>query len=111
GTATTCACDERTAPALCQAPTLHGSIIISSASGATLPTGGGTFTFSVTGGTQTSYTLRSNPGGVVLNPTTVIFPTSFTLTTTASQNGLTIILIATDTVTGQSGTITLTQSP
>jgi hypothetical protein len=106
GIATTCACDERT-NAICPTLSAGGNIRITANAGTTLPNGGGTFTFGVTGGTQTSYVLTASAG--LLNPAIVNFGQSFTLTTTATQNGTTITLTATDLVTGQNGTLTLTQ--
>jgi hypothetical protein len=105
GIATTCACDDRTDPT-CPTLSAGGSVRITTAS-AVLPNGGGTFTFGVTGGSQTSYAITASAG--TLNPSVVNFGQSFTLTTTAAQNATTIILTAIDLTTGQSGTLTLTQ--
>jgi hypothetical protein len=109
GVATTCACDERT-DATC--PTFSGiSPVKLITANTTLPREGGTFTFNVSGGTQTSYALTTTAG--TLSTLNVVFGQSFTLTLppNPSITNLTITLTARDAVTGQQGTLTLTQLP
>jgi hypothetical protein len=76
---------------------------------ATLPAGGGQIPFTVSGGSDTTYRISANPVGSV-NPATVASGGSFTLTTNASANGLTITLTARDTITNQIGQSTVTQA-
>lgn len=118
GVATTCGCDELT-DATC--PTSAGltPITLVSLSGSTVIANpaGGTLDFTVAGGTQISYTVSSSAGtltnltsGQAGSSILVNFGENFRLTTTAGQTGATITLTATDLVTGQTGTTTVTQS-
>jgi hypothetical protein len=110
GFATTCTCDERTDPTC---PTFTGvSPVILTTANTTLPRGGGIFTFNVSGGTQTSYALTTTAG--TLSTLNVVFGQSFTLTlppNPSTTGNLTITLTARDTVTGQQGSLVLTQLP
>lgn len=111
GIATTCACDEKE-DTLC--PTFAGSnsITITSASGTMLPGAGGTFAFTVSGGTQIGYDLTTSTG--TLSATTNVPPGGFTLTIPANPSNTTplpISIVARDTLTGLTGSLTVTQSP
>jgi hypothetical protein len=79
---------------------------------ATLAAAGGTVNFSVTGGEQTSYDLTASAPGI-LSVSTVNFGQVFTLTVPANTTGATrtITVTATDTITGDSGTAIVTQTP
>ena len=72
---------------------------------------GGTFTFAVSGGTQSAYDLTTTSG--TLSTPRVVFGQPFGLTVVANATGLSvsITLTAKDVTTGQVGILTLTQSP
>src|SRR5262249_21356664 len=117
GIATSCACDERTDP-ICltsltappQCLVLPLPVTITTGNTTHLPPAGGTFVFLVSGGTQTSYNLMTTFG--TLSASNVAFNQSFTLTLSANTSittRRTITLTATDAVSGQLGTLTLTQ--
>ena len=110
GIATTCVCDERT-DATCPVFTGTNPVTLTAAS-TTLPNVGGTFTFGVSGGTQTSYNLTATAG--TLSTQSVIFGQTFSLTlppNPSTTTNLTINLTARDATTGQVGTLSLTQLP
>lgn len=110
GIATTCICDERTDPETC--PVFTGTTAVRLTTGSTtLPQAGGVFNFTVSGGTQTIYNLSTTTG--VLSTLNVNFGQSFTLSVNANltNSPIAITVTATDGVTGQMGTITLSQLP
>jgi hypothetical protein len=110
GIATTCICDERTDPT-CPVFTGTSPVTLTTAS-TTLPSAGGTFTFGVSGGTQTSYNVTATAG--TLSTQSVLFGQNFTLTlppNPSTTTNLTITLTARDATTGQVGTLSLTQLP
>jgi len=110
GIATTCVCDERT-DATCPVFTGASPVTLTTAN-TTLPSAGGTFTFSVSGGTKTSYNLTATAG--TLSAQNVIFGQTFSLTlppNPSTTTNLIIILTARDATTGQVGTLSLTQLP
>ena len=81
-----------------------------------LPSAGGTFTFTVTGGTQSGYdlstSLRASPGSPSpLSTTRIVFGETFGLLVPANTTGVpvTITVNATDLTNGQVGTLTLQQ--
>ncbi|GIX47661.1 MAG: hypothetical protein KatS3mg131_1872 [Candidatus Tectimicrobiota bacterium] len=109
GVAITCACDERVDPT-CLIP------VSISPSSATLSAGGGTVTFTVSGGTRTTYTVTTTAGTLINLDTgesgttiTVAFGQSFVLTTTPDQDGQTITVTVTDDLSGQTAQATVTQ--
>ena len=108
GIATTCACDERTDPATCPVFVSAGPVTILTTD-TILPNTGGTFTFTVSGGSETSYSLVASAG--TLSTLSVIFGNPFTLTLPPNNATapLTITISARDVVTGQVGTLNLTQ--
>jgi protocatechuate 3,4-dioxygenase beta subunit len=116
GLATTCGCDELVDPTC---PTISGLAPVSfvlEAGTLPLPKGGGVLTFSMTGGAQVSYNVTTT-AGTLTNTTTgttgtsiiVNFGETFTLTTGSTEDGLAIVLSATDLVTGQQGTTIVNQ--
>ncbi len=111
GLATTCGCDERTDPGTCPVFTGANPVTLTTSS-TTLPAAGGTFNFTVSGGSQSSYNLSTTLG--TLSTLSVAFGNSFALTlnpNTSTTTSLSITVTARDAVTGQNGTITLTQLP
>ncbi len=109
GVATTCSCDERKNP-IC--PAGFSPVTITPVNTTLpLPMNGGTFTFAVSGGTQSAYDLTTTSG--TLSTPRVVFGQPFGLTVGTNATGLpvTITLIAKDVTTGQVGILTLTQSP
>jgi hypothetical protein len=78
---------------------------------AALDRAGGTITFSVSGGSQTSYNIATTFGA--LSATTVNFGQTFILDVPTNGTGLArnITVTATDTDTGDSGTAIVTQAP
>ncbi len=115
GTATTCSCDERTSP-FC--PASLAPVVISMLTPTQpLPSAGGTFTFAVTGGTQSGYDLstsiRASTGSPSpLSATRIVFGETFGLLVPKNETGapVTITVNATDLTNGQVGTLTLTQA-
>jgi hypothetical protein len=116
GTATTCSCDERTNP-ICPAG-LAPVVIRMLNPIQPLPSAGGTFTFAVTGGTQSGYDLStsiraSESSPSPLSTTRIVFGETFGLLVPENTTGapVTITVNATDLTSSQVGTLTLTQSP
>jgi hypothetical protein len=116
GIATTCACDELTAPSgSCPTATAAIAPVTITPGNVTLTNAGGTVNFTVIGGTQTSYTITTSAG--VLSPSstvTFVAPAGGTFTlTVAPRMGQTTSLIITvtaiDAVTGQRGSAIVTQ--
>jgi hypothetical protein len=82
-----------------------------------LPAGGDIVTFNLIGGTQSSYRVTTTAGRLTNTVTTqsgrvitVNFGESFTLTTASSEDGLTITITATDNLSTEEGTATITQA-
>ena len=116
GMATTCSCDEQTNP-IC--PAGLAPVVISMLNPIQpLPSGGGSFTFTVTGGTQSGYDLSTSIRASANSPsplstTRIVFGETFGLQVPANATGapVTITINATDLTNGQVGTLTLIQSP
>jgi hypothetical protein len=114
GTAATCSCDERTSP-ICPSGFAPVTVSILNTT-PPLPSTGGTFTFTVTGGTQSGYDLstsiRVSPGSPSpLSATRIVFGETFGLLVPVNMTGVpvTITVNATDLTNGQVGTLTLQQ--
>jgi len=109
GIATKCSCDERTAlPMSCDVGLKAVTVSLVNTT-PPLPSGGGTFTFTVSGGTQSGYTVQSSVGTPALQQ--ILAGQSFGLTLDANKTGVpsTVTVTATDLTNGQVGTLTVTQ--
>jgi hypothetical protein len=120
GMATTCSCDERTNP-ICPAslaPVTICPVSLPCSNPLSIPSASSTYTFSVTGGTQSGYDLstsiRVSPSSPSpLSSTRIVFGETFGLLVPANTTGMpvTITVNATDLTNGQVGRLTLIQSP
>jgi hypothetical protein len=110
GIATKCSCDERTAPLGSCDVGLRAVTVSLVNTTPPLPSSGGTFTFTVSGGTQSGYTVRSSVGTPVLQQ--ILAGQSFGLTIDPNNTGvpITVTVTATDLTNGQVGALTVTQS-
>lgn len=111
GQATTCSCDERTSPTGCQAGLQPVTVTLVNTT-PPLPSRGGTFTFTASGGTQSGYDLTTSVG--VVNPQQVVAGQPFGVTIPTNTTGIPVFITvsATDLTERQlqTGTLTLTQT-